>query len=345
MLLILAVFLAGAAGVLVGRGMTSDDGAVPAPAPDGSTVDTVPVTGPVPTGDTGTDDEPVAEVAAALAPAVVQIETPQGLGSGFVYDESGLVMSAAHVTAGADTVRVTFADGRSVAGEVLGEDPATDVAVVRIEPPDDLVVATLGLGVDLRVGQTAIAIGSPFGLEQSVTSGIISALGRTTQTPGGAVPAIQTDAPINSGNSGGALADRSGRVIGINDSIIAGGPAGGGNIGIGFAVPIDIAKVVADRIVAGESTEGGYLGVRGSDATGTRSGALLASVEDGSPAAEAGLSAGDLIVSVDGDRVAGMIDLQAQISTRRPGDVVRLGFVRDGDETTAEVTLGRASGG
>src|SRR5699024_5773357 len=145
-------------------------------------------------------------------------------------------------------------------------------------------------------------------------------------------------------NSGGALADLTGRVIGINDSIVVGGPQGGGNVGIGFAVPIDIAKVVADRIVAGEPTEGGFLGVRGGDAAGSRQGAILAEIETDSPAAEAGMQPGDLIISVDGDRVAGMIDLQAQISTRRPGDEVTIGLLRDGEELETDVVLGKAPG-
>ena len=191
--------------------------AVPSGGTTVETVSTVP--GPV------SDDEaePAAAVAAALSPAVVQIETQAGLGSGFVYDESGLIMTAAHVVDGSTAVQVRLADGRLVDGEVLGADDATDVAVISIEGVDDLAVATLATGVDLQVGQMAIAIGSPFGLDQSVTAGIVSALGRTTETPGGAIPAIQTDAPINSGNSGGALADRQGRVIGINSSIITGG--------------------------------------------------------------------------------------------------------------------------
>lgn len=340
-LVVLAVLAAAGAGVLVGRGL-SDDGrdATPRAATEaaGETATTMP--GPIEPG----TEEPIAAVAEALSPAVVQIETSQGLGSGFVYDAEGLILTAAHVTDASQEVRVTFADGSTVAGEVLGEDLATDVAVIRIDAGGDLAVAELGTGVDLRVGQTAVAIGSPFGLDQSVTSGIISALGRTTQTPGGAVPAIQTDAPINSGNSGGALADLRGRVIGINDSIITGNTGGGGNVGIGFAIPIDIAKVVADRIVAGEPTESGFLGVRGGDAAGNRSGALLVEVEDGSPAARAGLRSGDLVIAVDGNRVGGMIDLQAQISTRRPGDRVQVTFMRDGDEQEADVQLGSSPG-
>ena len=151
-----------------------------------------------------------------------------------------------------------MADGSRLDGNVLGADDSTDVAVVRIEGRKDLPLAVLATGVKVEVGQTAVAIGSPFGLNQTVTAGIVSAVGRSVDTPGGAIPMVQTDAPINPGNSGGALADRRGRVIGINDSIAG---QSGGNVGVGFAIPIDIARSVADRIVAGKSLAAGFLGV------------------------------------------------------------------------------------
>lgn len=286
--------------------------------------------------------EPAAAVAASLGPAVVQIETQQGLGSGFVYDESGLIMTASHVVDGATEVRVRLADGTKLTGRVLGEDPSTDVAVVKVEPTDDLAVATLATGVTVQVGQTAIAIGSPFGLDQTVTAGIVSAVGRSSETPGGVIPAIQTDAPINSGNSGGALADRRGRVIGINDSIVTGGGSSTGNLGVGFAIPIDIAKNVADRIVAGKTTAAGFLGVEGADATGSRTGAAITSVAAGSPAAEAGLTADDVVVAIDGRKVSSMIDLAATVRTQEPGDEVVLTVERSGKERQVTVTLATA---
>lgn len=338
-LAVVASFAAGAAGVVVGRESVADRGASSgesAGAAPGRPVATVP--GPV----SGDAAEPAAAVAEALGPAVVQIETGSGLGSGFIYDRSGLILTAAHVTDDADEVTVRLADGTSQTGRVLGTDDSTDVAVVQIEGSDDLPVAALATGVDLQVGQVAIAIGSPFGLDQTVTSGIVSALGRSTETPGGVIPAIQTDAPINSGNSGGALADRQGRVIGINDSIITGGAQSTGNVGVGFAVPIDIAKTVADRIVAGESTDAGFLGVGGADATGDRAGAAITEVEAGSPAAEAGLSSRDVVTAVDGQDVSSMIDLAAAVRTKAPGERVALTVLRDGDERTVEVTLGTA---
>lgn len=329
--------LAGIAGGAVGVRLAEDD-----PAPSASSaVSTAPVTTAVPPieGDTA---EPVAAVAQTLGPAVVQIQTGSGLGSGFVYDESGLILTAAHVTDGAATVEVRMADGTRTTGEVLGSDDSTDVAVVRIEPYDGLPVAVLATGVPVQVGQLAVAIGSPFGLDQTVTSGIVSAVGRSVQTPGGVIPAIQTDAPINTGNSGGALADRQGRVIGINDSIVTGGGSSTGNLGVGFAIPIDIARSVADRIVAGEPTEAGFLGVEGVDASGARTGAAITVVSPGSPAAEAGLTESDVVVAVDGQQVSSMIDLAATIRTNAPGESVVLTVSRSGEEREVTVTLGTA---
>src|SRR6266511_3875448 len=195
-------------------------------------------------------DEPIASVAKALLPAVVQLETDQGLGSGVVYDKNGYILTAAHVVEGASQVTVRLADGTKLSGRVLGSDSGTDIAVVKVDR-NNLQPAALALKVPLEVGQTAVAIGSPFGLEGSVTSGVVSAVNRSLPTQDGSVfEVLQTDAPINPGNSGGALADREGRVIGINDSIRS---ESGGNEGVGFAVPINIAAASAARIVQGKS--------------------------------------------------------------------------------------------
>ena len=335
-LAIVAVFAAGTGGVLAGKNLADENSTNT--VENATAVDPLPITsrpGPV----SGDASEPAAAVAAALAPAVVQIETGRGLGSGFVYDKSGLILTAAHVTDGATSVTVRLADGTKTTGEVLGSDDSTDVAVVKIDGNENLPVAVLATGVQLQVGQTAIAIGSPFGLDQTVTTGIVSAVGRSTATPGGVIPAIQTDAPINSGNSGGALADRQGRVIGINSSIITGNSQARGNVGVGFAIPIDIAKAVADKIVAGESTEAGFLGVGGADATGDRAGAAITSVEAGSPASDAGITDNDVVTAVDGQKVASMIDLAAAVRTKAPGERVTLTLVRAGRERSVEVTL------
>ncbi len=198
--------------------------------------------------------EPVAAVAHALLPSVVQIETPRGLGSGFVYDaDQGLVLTAAHVVEGARSVRVRLDDGRTVPGTVLGGDVDRDVAVVRI-PAGGLVAAPLALGEPVEVGETVVAIGSPFGLDQTVTSGIVSALDRSLHVGGREITGlIQTDAAINRGNSGGPLANLEGKVIGINVAIAS---ASGGSNGIGFAVPIDTARQVADTVVSGGGAAG-----------------------------------------------------------------------------------------
>ncbi len=332
-----SALLAGAAGGAAGALVVQRDD----PAVSAAAVETTPVSTEAPPV-SGSSSEPAAAVATALGPAVVQIETGQGLGSGFIYDQRGLILTAHHVVDGARSVDIRMADGTRVTGAVVGEDPSTDVAVVKIEPTEDMAVATLATGVTVKVGQTAIAIGSPFGLDQTVTAGIVSAVGRSAETPGGVIPAIQTDAPINSGNSGGALADRSGRVIGINDSIATGGGNSTGNLGIGFAIPIDIAKSVADRIVAGQPTEAGFLGVEGADATGSRTGAAITSVSAGSPAAKAGLTEADIVVAVDGKPVSSMIDLAAKVRTHQPGETVELTVSTNGAQRVVEVTLERA---
>jgi putative serine protease PepD len=284
-------------------------------------------------------DEPVAAVAAALSPAVVQIETGSGLGSGFVYDaEQGYAMTAAHVVEGSQQVTVRLADGRAVDGTVLGADAASDIAVVQVDA-DDLTAAALATGEPVEVGQLAVAIGSPFGLDQTVTSGIVSAVGRTVETPNGAGSMIQTDASINPGNSGGALADRQGRVIGVNVSIAS---QGGGNDGVGFAVPIDTAVSVAERLVAGEPITNGYLGIGVADPTDGTSGALVQQIEPGGPAEDAGLQQGDVVTSIDGDAVASASDLVAAVRSRQPGTEVTVTVDRQGQEVTLQATLGES---
>lgn len=337
---VLSAMVAGSVGGVVGARLADQD--APSTAAS-STAQTATVSTEVPPLD-GSSPQPAQAVAAVLAPAVVQIETTQGLGSGFIYDGSGLILTAHHVTDGASQVQVRLADGTRTTGTVVGSDPSTDVAVVQIDPVEGMAVATLATGVDVEVGQTAIAIGSPFGLDQTVTAGIVSAVGRSAETPGGVIPAIQTDAPINSGNSGGALADANGRVIGINDSIATGGAGSTGNLGIGFAIPIDIAKSVADRIVAGESTEAGFLGVEGTDATGSQAGAAIGAVTPGSPADDAGIAADDVVVAVDGVQVSSMIDLGAKIRTHQPGESVTITVLRGGQQLDLDVTLVAATG-
>jgi putative serine protease PepD len=284
--------------------------------------------------------EPVAAVAAAVSPAVVQIETSDGLGSGFIYDADGQILTAAHVVSGAgDKVNVRLADGSVHDGAVIGSDDASDVAVVKIDPVTDMQIATLALGVKVQVGQLAVAIGSPFGLDQTVTSGIVSAVDRPQETPGGAIDMYQIDAPINPGNSGGPVADRQGRVFGMSDSIIT---QTGENVGVGFLVPIDLAKAVADKIVAGDPVEFAFLGVSTDSQTTSLvgDGAIIVDVSSGSPADKAGLQEGDRVTMVDSAPVRDQIELGARIRSHQPGDTVHITFVRDGDEQTVEVALG-----
>ncbi len=333
-LAVVGILAAGVGGIAIGQALDDD--------PVGrEAVSAVPVAdGTTPTVPGAADaEEPVAAVAASLGPAVVQIETQGSLGSGFVYDaEEGLVMTAAHVVDGARQVTVRLADGRAVDGTVEGTDDGSDVAVVRVEA-DDLVAATLALDEAVQVGQLAVAIGSPFGLDQTVTSGVVSAVGRTVETPGGAIPMIQTDAPINPGNSGGALADRQGRVIGINDSIAS---ESGGNVGVGFAIPIETAKAIADKLVAGETITNGYLGVGAADPTDGSTGAVVQQVEPDSPAEEAGIEEGDLVTGLDGTAIDSAADLVAMVRSREPGTEVTLTVDRRGDTSEVSVTLGEA---
>jgi S1-C subfamily serine protease len=277
-------------------------------------------------------EEPVAAVAEVLLPSVVQIELTSGVGSGVVYDADGLILTAAHVVRGTSQVTVRLADGSRLTGTVLGSDSVSDIAVVEVDR-SDLPAAELALGEEPRVGQLAVALGSPWGLNSTVTAGIVSAVNRSLDGQS----MIQTDASINPGNSGGPLADRFGRVIGINVSIFT---TSGASDGVGFAVPINRAYEIARAIVAGETIEPGFLGVSGADNTLGAAGALVNEVYAGSAAAGAGLRAGDLITAVDGRAVVGITDLAARIREYRPGDTVTIEFVRDGVEDQVEVTLG-----
>jgi putative serine protease PepD len=302
------------------------------PAPAGAGIPTaapVSVT-PVPSG-----EEPAAAVAKTLLPTVVEIRRgSDGLGSGFVYDSNGYIMTAAHVIQGVDEVEIRLYDGTRLRGEVLGTDKLNDVGVVKVDRTG-LKAAPLAVGQTVQVGQLAIAIGSPFGLNETVTAGIVSSNDRVL--PDGR-EVIQTDAPINPGNSGGVLADRRGRVIGIN-SAIRPGDNSNGNVGIGFAVPIDIAAKSAAAIVKGEEIQIGYLGVAMGDATGGQNGAVVQEVTPDSPAARAGLQAGDVVVSIDGKAVQDRSELVAAIRGHKPGDKVTLVVVRGGNETTITATL------
>lgn len=284
--------------------------------------------------------DPVEAVARALAPSVVQIETGGGLGSGVIYDSGGLILTAAHVVEGSSgPITVRLEDGTRIEGTVVGADNRTDIAVVRVQR-NGLRAARLARGASLRVGQLAVAIGSPFGLEGSVTAGVISAVDRSIATSNGAaMTVVQTDAPINPGNSGGALADRRGRVIGINDAIAS---TSGVNSGVGFAIPIDLALGAADALVRGEVPTLGYLGISGGEPPSGAAGARVTQVAPGGPADEAGIREGDLITSFDGQPVDDISTLGVLVRRSTPDETVGVQIDRQGRELTIEVRIGRA---
>jgi putative serine protease PepD len=261
-----------------------------------------------------------------------------GQGSGFVYDTSGHVVTNEHVVDGANSVTVKFANGKSYSAKVVGKDSSTDVAVLKVNAPSSaLHPLTLADSNAVSVGDGVVAIGSPFGLENSVTSGIVSALHRSIDSPNGfSIPdAIQTDAPINHGNSGGALLDASGHVIGITSQIES---DSGGNDGVGFAVPSNTVRSVVSQLLASGKVEHAYLGVEIASAAG--GGARVASVRSGTPAAKAGLQAGDVITKIDGTSVGSSDELQQAVDSRKPGDRVTLEVRRGGTTRTVHVTLG-----
>jgi putative serine protease PepD len=299
---------------------------------------------------------PIADLYEEVSPGVVEItvsgasdgddfgpfEPPgsvEAQGSGFVIDEEGTILTNQHVVEGAEQIEATFADGTTVEAELVGTDASADVGVIDVDvPADELTPLRLGDPSQLRVGEPVVAIGSPFGFEGTITAGIISALDRTVDAPNGypIFGAIQTDAPINTGNSGGPLLNMNGEVIGINAQIES---RSGGNVGIGFAIPIDSAGRASDAILAGESVAYPYIGARLADSPS--GGATIAEVQPDSPAEEAGLEDGDVVTAVDGEEIASTDDLVATIAELAPGDVVTLTVERDGETQEIDVTIGR----
>ena len=281
-------------------------------------------------------EEPIAEAAAVILPSVVHIQTTGGVGSGVIYDSEGLIVTAAHVVDGSDTVRVRFSDGEQVEGTVIGRAEEVDIAVIEVDRTG-LPAATFNTNKP-RVGQTAIAVGSPWGLESTVTAGIISAVDQTNCAVNTCASMVQTDAAINPGNSGGALVDRAGQVVGINVSIFS---TSGANDGVGFAVPSDIAVTYANGIISGDPIETAFLGVQAENVnTEGQAGAQITVIVDDSGAEAAGLEMGDVIVGLDGVPVRGWDDLVAQIRSHQPNETVDVLIVRDGEEQTIQVTLG-----
>jgi len=263
-------------------------------------------------------------------------QSEQAQGSGFVFDDAGHVVTNYHVVQDADSVEIVYPGGRHVRADVVGTDPSTDVAV--LDPTEDMNVAAVAIANsdDVQVGDPVVAIGSPFGLAGTVTSGIVSALNRTIESPNGfgIDDAIQTDAAINSGNSGGPLLDADAHVIGINTQIQS---STGGNIGIGYAVPSNTVRSVAEKLIQSGVVKHAYLGVT---MTQTSGGVSLDGVRENGPAESAGLLVGDVIVSADGRTISGPEDLRTLVDEHQPGDEIEIVVKRNGQEKTVTVTLG-----
>ena len=311
------------------------------------------------------------KVAAAVEPSVVSVKVQAGQsggeGSGIVLDTSGHVLTNNHVVADAadgGQIQVVLSDGRTYSAAIVGRDPSTDLAVIKISgPPSDLRPAVLGDSSSVKVGDSVMALGNPLGLSDTVTTGIVSAVDRPVTTSasqsqqqlGGSgeqvvTNAIQTDAAVNPGNSGGALVDSRGRVVGITSSIASlssssfgGGQAG--SIGLGFAIPVNVAKDISAQLIKSGTAQHAYMGVSLGDGTATSDGATrqaatIQQVSSGGPSDKAGLRDGDAVVAIDGEAVSGADSLVAQIRERRPGATVELTVVRGGQTQKVTLTLG-----
>jgi putative serine protease PepD len=265
-------------------------------------------------------------------------QTPGGgaTGSGFVIDEEGHIVTNQHVVAGAESVTVTFSDGEEVEARVVGTDPSTDIAVLDVDrAPSELTPLSFAGDGSLQVGDSVIAIGSPFGLEGTLTSGVISALGREIRSPNNFTieNAVQTDAALNQGNSGGPVLDSEGRVVGVAAQIRS---ESGGSDGIGYAIPGDTAKRVARELIQDGSVEHAYLGVSLPDDGAAR----FDEVVDGSPADDAGLRTDDEVTKIDGEAITTGDELRETIDAHKPGDKITLTIKRNGEVRTVQVTLG-----
>ncbi|MGN9847168.1 S1C family serine protease [Nonomuraea sp. H19] len=317
-------------------------------------VATAPSTSVSPVFRTVSDQLTIAQVAEKVQPSVVMIQGQNAEGSGVVLSEDGLILTNNHVVAGQNGLTVKFSDGKTAKASVVGTDPATDLAVIRAEGVSGLAKVTLGDSDQLKVGDEVLAVGSPLGLDGTVTSGIVSALDRTvtagsgqddqqlppgwsqqqteshTTTLGGM---IQTDAAINPGNSGGALVNAAGELIGINSAVSAQG------VNLGFAIPVNTAKQVSEQLISQGKVSHAYLGVSVADATGDTPGALVRQVTAGSPAEKAGLQQGDLITKIGDVQVDGGDTVVGQVRGFKVGQQVVVTYLRDGKEDTVTITM------
>jgi putative serine protease PepD len=259
-------------------------------------------------------------------------------GSGFVIDTKGDIVTNAHVVDGATSIKVRFQTGKTAKATLVGSDDGTDIAVIKVATDaSQLHPLSWGTSKTVQVGESVAAIGSPFGLPESMSAGIISAVNRTITAPNNysISGALQTDAAINHGNSGGPLLNLSGQVIGINAQIES---DSGGNDGVGFAISADAAKSVANTLISGGKVQHAYLGIRVADASST--GAQITTVVSGSPADKAGLKAGDVITAIDGTAITTADDLTAQVGAHQPSDVITVTVDRNGSSKDIKVTLG-----
>jgi len=265
-----------------------------------------------------------------------QPQTQQAQGSGFVYDDSGHIVTNYHVVEGATSVKVTLADGSTHSATVVGTDPSSDLAVIKVDAPaSELVPLSLADSDGVAVGDGVVAIGSPFGLQETVTSGIVSALDRTIDSTNGySIPgAIQTDAAINHGNSGGPLLNTAGQVVGINSQIRS---DSNGNEGVGFAIPSNAVRSVISQLISTGKAEHAYLGV---SIDSSASNALLAGVRSGTPAAKAGLKKGDVVTAMGDHTISTPDELASAVNSFKPGDSVSLTYERNGQSHTVQVKL------
>ena len=304
--------------------------------------------------------------AATIGQSVVTIEvtgssgfgqTESGTGSGIVIRSEGYILTNNHVVdlaaSGNGAVHVTLADGDTVSATIVGVDPTTDLAVIKVSGVSGLKAATFADSESLKVGQAVLAVGAPLGLSNTVTQGIVSTLNRPVRTGNSnssqaVIDAIQTDAAINPGNSGGALVDLAGRVVGVNSAIATAGDGSSGNIGVGFAIPSRVASKVADQLIAKGRAVHSQMGVQVDDAPSTTDGApglgaLIRGVTSGGPAASAGVQPGDVVTKVDDRRVTDANSLIVAIRSHDPGETVTLTVTRGGAERTLKVTLEAAS--
>ena len=317
--------------VLLGTGIAGDESPATATTP----------TAPVLAGG-GSDSDLVRSVYAAASPSVVSVRAGSGSGTGFLVDGDGTIVTNAHVVGDNQQVQVRFDDdGPLHDARVLGVDASTDLAAIQVDAGAAEGVRPLALAdsADVQVGDAAVAIGYPLGLDRTATAGIVSGLERQIQAPNGFSidRVIQTDAPINPGNSGGPLLNASGEVIGVNSQIATAGGSGG-SVGIGFAVPANTVRDVLPELKRGATPEHAYLGLSTSPASG--GGAQVQQATAGGPAERAGLEAGDVVARVDGDEVQDPDDIAAAIDDNEPGDEIEVTVQRGGDERTVTVTLG-----